>query len=154
MRNRLCRSYLMRMVIPQHILAVVQSDLQLISSLRRFLEVNGFPSLTVARNSEEAILYLRGVGIYQDRFRYPLPSIVILDSLNPEGADLEVLGWLREHPRYAELPVIILCAERHSPVHVACMLDPGCFIVDRGSFGDLLDAMRAVTSGETFSGTV
>lgn len=142
------------MVISQHILAVVQSDLQLIGSLRRCLEVNGFPSLTVARNSQEAILYLRGVGIYEDRFRYPLPAVLILDSLNPGGGDLEVLGWVRENPRYRELPVVILCAERHSAVHVACMLDSGCYIVDRGNFNDLLDAMRTVTLGETLTGGV
>ena len=36
----------------QHILAVVQSDLQYICSLRRVLETNGFPSVTIARNSQ------------------------------------------------------------------------------------------------------
>ena len=135
------------MMGPNHILAVVQSDLQLICSLRGFLENNGYPSVTVARNSQESILYLRGVGIYADRFRYPLPSLLILDSLNPDGGDLEVLGWVRGKSSFVHLPVVILCAEKHSPAHVTCMLDPDSFIVDRGNFDELLDALHTATSG-------
>ena len=136
---------------PTHILAVVQSDLQLICSLRTFLEASGYPSVTVARNSQEAILYLRGVGIYSDRSRYPLPSLLVLDSLNPDGSDLEVLGWIREHSGFSTIPVLILCAEKHSPLHVTCMLDSASFIVDRTNFNDLLDAMRNAASGKLHS---
>ena len=137
----------------RHILAVVQSDLQLIGSLRRRLEENGFPSLTVARNSQEAILYLRGIGIYQDRMRYPLPSVVILDSQNPDGVDLEVLGWMRERQGgpFETLPVIFLSAESHSFVHVACALDPAAFFVDRANLGDLLDALHTLLGSESLA---
>lgn len=126
----------------RHILAVVQRDLQLICALRSVLEENGFLSLTVARNSEEAILYMRGVGIYQDRSRHPLPSVAILDSQNPESVDLEVLAWMRERHAFSALPVIFLCEESHSSAHVGCALDPASFIVDRANFEDLLDALR------------
>ena len=136
-------SILNRMIASQQILAVVQSDLQLISSLRSFLELNHYPA-SVARNSQEAILYLRGVGIYANRLHYPQPSILILDSLNPDGADLEVLAWVRNEPEFVDVPVLILCTERHSPAHVTCMLDPNCFVVDRGNFADLLDALRLI----------
>ena len=131
-------------MIPAHILAVVQSDLQLISSLRRVLEESGFPSLTVARNSEEAILYLRGVGIYQNRIRYPVPSAVILDSQSPEGVDLEVLARLRERNAFTALPVIFLCAESHLAKNVACALDSDSYFVDRENFGELLYTLRSL----------
>ena len=131
-------------MVSRHILAVVQSDLQLICLLRRVLEENGFSSLTIARNSEEAILYLRGVGIYQDRSRYPVPAVVILDSHNPEGVDLEVLAWLREKTAFNALPVIFLCSEAHTMVHVGCALDPASFIVDRDNFADLIDSLRTL----------
>jgi len=135
----------------RHILAVVQRDLQLICALRRVLEENGFPSLTVARNSEEAILYMRGVGIYQDRSRYPLPSVAILDSQNPECVDLEVLAWMRERDAFSALPVIFLCEESHSLMHVGCALDPASFIVDRANFEDLLDALRNLIGPESIA---
>jgi CheY-like chemotaxis protein len=137
-------------MVSRHILAVVQSDLQLICSLRRVLDENGFPSLTVARNSEEAILYLRGIGIYQNRSRYPLPALVVLDSQNPDAVDLEVLAWLRERSAFCEVPVIFLCTESHSFVHIACALDPASFIVERGNCDDLLDALRNLLGPQTF----
>jgi DNA-binding response OmpR family regulator len=131
------------MIASQQILAVVQSDLQLISSLRTLLESNNVAA-SVARNSQEAILYLRGVGIYANRLRYPQPSILVLDSLNPDGADLDVLSWVRSEPEFADMPVLILCTERHSPAHVTCMLDPNSFVVDRAHLDDLLDALRLI----------
>ena len=136
-------------MVSPHILAVVQSDLQYICSLRASLEDNGFPSFTVARNSQEAILYLRGIGIYQDRFRYPLPRVLILDSQNPDGSDLEVLGWVRDWRGFANLPVIILCQEQHSQAHVTCMLDPAAFLVDRSNRTELVDALRNTASPGT-----
>lgn len=132
------------MKVLHHILAVVQSDLPLICSLRRTLELNGYFSFSAARNSQEAILYLRGVGIYQDRFHYPLPTVMVLDSHNPDSIDLDVLAWLRENPGLRDLPVIILCSEKHAPVHCSCMLDSGCFLVDRSDFSDLLDALHTL----------
>ena len=135
----------------RHILAVVQRDLQLISALRRVLGENGFPSLTVARNSQEAILYMRGVGIYQDRSRYPLPSVAILDSQNPESVDLEVLAWMRERSAFSALPIIFLCKESHSLAHVGCALDPASYIVDRANFEDLLDALRNLIGPESIA---
>lgn len=128
----------------QHILAVVQSDLQYICSLRRILEVNGHPSVTVARNSQEAILYIRGVGIYQNRRHYPIPSLVILDCQNTDGVDLEVLAWIRERSPVAPIPLVLLCSEKHGHGHVTCALDPYSFIVERENFGDLLDALQNI----------
>jgi DNA-binding response OmpR family regulator len=130
------------MAVSHHILAVVQSDLPLICNLRRTLELNSYSAFSVARNSQEAILYLRGVGIYQDRFHYPLPTVMILDSGNPDGIDLEVLAWLRENSGFADLPVIILCSEHHASTHLSCMLDPGCFLADRSNLFELVDALR------------
>jgi DNA-binding response OmpR family regulator len=139
----------MAMISP-HILAVVQSDLQLICSLRRVLEENGFPSLTIARNSQEAILYLRGIGIYQNRVRYPVPGVVILDSQNPEGVDLDVLAWLREGNSFSAIPLIFLCAESHSADHMACALDPESYIVDRANSRDLIYTLRNLLRVQTF----
>jgi DNA-binding response OmpR family regulator len=138
-------------MISPHILAVVQSDLQLIGSLRRILPDNGFPSLTIARNSQEAILYLRGVGIYQNRVRYPVPSAIILDSQNPEGVDLDVLAWLRERSAFMATPVIFLCAESHSATHVVCALDPDSYLVDRANFDELIYTLRTLLGAQSFS---
>ena len=128
----------------QRILAVIQSDLQLIAELRRVLENDQFRSVAVSRSCQEAILYLRGVGIYANRARYPLPTMFILDCQNPGTEDLEVLSWVRERPEFSHLPLLLLCAERHRHLHVTCALDPACYIVDREDPAEILDVVRTV----------
>lgn len=128
----------------QHILAVIQSDLHLIGELRRVLETDPFRTLSVSRNGQEAILYLRGVGIYANRARYPLPTMFVLDCQNPDGEDLEVLSWVRERPEFSHLPVLLLCAEKHGNLHVTCALDPACYIVDRERSEEILDVVRTI----------
>src|SRR6187455_1955774 len=64
--------------------------------------------LRVARYGNEAILYLKGIGIYGDRNHYPLPSLIIIDLSTPDGSGLAVLGWIRRQPDFHYVPVIIL----------------------------------------------
>ncbi len=64
--------------------------------------------LRVARYGNEAILYLKGVGIYGDRTHYPLPSLIIIDLTIPDGSGMAVLGWVRRQTEFNEVPVIIL----------------------------------------------
>ncbi|HEX7861881.1 MAG TPA: response regulator [Verrucomicrobiae bacterium] len=64
--------------------------------------------LRVARYGNEAILYLKGVGIYSDRTHYPLPGLIIIDLAVPDGSGLAVLGWIRRQEEFNNVPVIIL----------------------------------------------
>lgn len=131
-------------MLPRHTyLAVIQADLQLICSMRHALEGGGLGALAVARNGQEAILYLRGVGIYADRRRYPLPSAVILDCDSPNGEDLEVLAWMRERRQFWRTPVVMLCREEHQ-LHITCALDSACLMVDRRDLGELVEALESL----------
>lgn len=126
----------------------MQNDLQMIFALRRFLESVGFPSLSVARNEQEAVLYLRGVGVYENRLKYPTPSILVLDSDSRDGCDLEVLAWVRTHPGYANLPVIFLCRDNNLYLRTTSALDDHCFLVDRANFKELADALKIISQHE------
>ena len=64
--------------------------------------------LKIARYGNEAILYLKGVGIYGDRSHYPLPQIIILDMSIADGSALSVLGWIRKQPAFSAIPVFVL----------------------------------------------
>src|SRR5262245_30576164 len=61
-------------------------------------------------NGKIATEYLAGAGIYADRDTYPLPRIVLLDLMLPVMDGFEVLSWIRAHPRFTNLPVIVLTA--------------------------------------------
>jgi CheY-like chemotaxis protein len=118
------------------IVAVVEQDLQLIFRLQELCSDYGL-KLIVARSPEEATLYLRGVGIYANRMRYPLPGLIVLDTESSGAGDLAMLAWLREHPQFRSIPVGLLALEPPHKVHVACAIDPDCFIIDRNSLWEL-----------------
>lgn len=65
-------------------------------------------SLRVARYGSEAILYLKGIGIYGNRKQYPLPDVILIDLAVPDGSGLAVLGWVRRQARFDSIPIIVL----------------------------------------------
>ena len=46
-------------------------------------------------NGDDAVAYLAGKGEYNDRSRYPLPDLLVLDSRMPGRDGIEVLEWVR-----------------------------------------------------------
>jgi len=56
----------------------------------------------------EVIRYLQGEGMYHDRQRYPIPALLLLDLRMPCKSGLETLRWIRPHPQFHDLPVVIL----------------------------------------------
>jgi CheY-like chemotaxis protein len=64
----------------------------------------------VVLNGRDAVDYLAGHGRFQDRQRYPLPSLVLLDLSLPVLRGFEVLAWMREQPEFKKLPVVIFSA--------------------------------------------
>lgn len=41
----------------------------------------------------------------------PVPALVLLDGQMPRMGGLELLAWLRGHPRFSEVPVVLLTSE-------------------------------------------
>ena len=88
--------------------------------------------LRIARYGNEAVLYLRGVGIYSDRRNYPLPTLVILDLTNPDGSAMALLGWIRDHPDFTRVPILILAGpDQSEQVQNAFDRGANAFLVSR-----------------------
>jgi len=68
------------------------------------------PGLDVhtAVNGLEGLAYLRGLPPFEDRSRYPIPNLVILDLYMPELDGFEVLAWIRQHLQEAKFPIVVL----------------------------------------------
>jgi CheY-like chemotaxis protein len=62
----------------------------------------------VCRDGLEAIDYLKGKGPYEDREAFPFPQMMISDVKMPRCSGLELLKWLRTHPKCSVVPVIML----------------------------------------------
>ena len=59
------------------------------------------------RDGEEAIDYLNGKPPFDDRERYPFPSLLLLDVKMPKMNGFDVLAWLRGRPYVDQLPVVV-----------------------------------------------
>jgi CheY-like chemotaxis protein len=64
--------------------------------------------LRVVNERREAIDYLRGSAHYGDRLLFPLPAVMIINLRLPALAGFDVLSWIREQPRFKDLPVVIV----------------------------------------------
>src|SRR5258708_8083201 len=71
--------------------------------------------LQIARDGAEAISYLDGEGHYADRYRFPLPILILMDLQMPRVSGFQVLEWLHDHPDLRDIPVTILTSSDHDP---------------------------------------
>ena len=74
----------------------------------RILAKAGISPVFHVADGKQAMDYLAGEGAYQDRARYPLPEVVLLDLKMPEFSGHEVLEWIRSQPRFQTLKVYVL----------------------------------------------
>ncbi len=101
--------------------------------------------LRVARYGNEAILYLKGVGIYSDRTHYPLPELIIIDLALPDGSGLAVLGWIRRQAEFNHVPVIILVdGDDHKNAQQAFDKGANAYYLKRDDFDGLARMVRGL----------
>lgn len=101
--------------------------------------------LRVARYGNEAILYLKGVGIYNDRTHYPLPELIIIDLAVPDGSGLAVLGWIRRQAEFNSVPVIILVdPDQNKTLQDAFDKGANAYYIKRNDFEGLARMIRCL----------
>src|SRR6185295_10439329 len=93
---------------PRTILLVEDNPDDALFAQRAFGRVCPEARLQLARDGEEAISYLSGKGIYGDRDRYPLPTLILLDLKLPRKSGFEVLERRNGEPEPREIPVVVL----------------------------------------------
>jgi len=93
---------------PEHaVVFVIENHADYMYQLEQSLRKAALPiDLKIARYGSEAVLYLKGVGIYGDRATYPLPQVIVLDLDLPDGSTLAVLGWIRQQTELTGVSVI------------------------------------------------
>src|SRR5438552_8400329 len=92
-----------------HVILVADDDPDDVFLLSRAFLTAGLPHRVMhVRDGQEAISYLAGEPNYIDRFKYPLPRLLMLDLSAKQNAGLNLLDWLRQRPELGEVPVIVI----------------------------------------------
>jgi DNA-binding response OmpR family regulator len=108
--------------------------------------------LKVARYGNEAILYLKGIGVYADREHYPVPNLMLIDMSLPDGSALSVLGWIRRQPALEKVPVIMLVhPTQQNYLQEALDLGANSYFVTRDDFDTLIRMIRELQLPSEFS---
>jgi CheY-like chemotaxis protein len=58
-------------------------------------------------NGQVGIDYLTGAGAYGDRTQFPFPDLIVSDIKMPALNGLEFLRWLKNHPEFMVVPVVV-----------------------------------------------
>ena len=96
-------------------------------------------SMQTVNNGEEAIAYLKGEGIYANRDKYPLPTVMLLDLNMPKVNGFGVLTWVRSQPVLKRLSIIILTASgRQEDIERAFDLGTNSYLVKPATMAGLI----------------
>ena len=102
------------------------------------------PIYSVA-NGMGAIAYLNGNSPYQNRARYPLPAMILLDIKMPQIDGFEVLQWIRHQPAFANLPVVMLTAsDQIQDVNTAYQLGANSVLVKPLDTASVVELSRSI----------
>jgi CheY-like chemotaxis protein len=127
------------------IILLIENDKDYIYLLEQAFHKAGIRNpLKIARYGNEAILYLRGIGIYSDRRNYPLPKLILLDMTNPDGSSEKVLEWIREQEGFVATPILVLAGAAQSAARQAADRDANAHLVHREDFRELTGMIHSL----------
>ena len=96
-------------------------------------------------DGEAAIDYLSGEGMYADRNRFQLPSLILLDLKMPRATGFEVLRWIRNHPELGNLPVVVLSgSELQEDIRHAYSVGANSYLVKPLGFDALVTLVKSI----------
>ncbi|HLX69600.1 MAG TPA: response regulator, partial [Verrucomicrobiae bacterium] len=127
------------------ILLVDDSENDLILMRAAFKKAEFNIPLQELHDGEEAIAYLKGEGLYSDRRRFPLPTVMMLDLNMPKLNGFDVLAWVQTQPALKHLSIIILTASmRMEDVEESFDLGAHSFLVKPASMEKLVAMIRCL----------
>ena len=123
----------------------IEDDSNDVFFFQRAMEKAGVANpIQVARDGQEAIDYLQGVGKFADREQFPLPALILLDLKLPLVMGLDVLKWIRQEAGLT-VPIVLLTASaQESDIAAAYCLGANGFLVKPSQSSVLVDIAKAI----------
>ena len=96
-------------------------------------------------DGEELLDFLKRRGQYERMQGQPLPGLLILDINMPRKDGMQALQEIKEDSELQEIPVLMLTSSnRDEDMIRAYTLDVSGYINKTGSFGSLIEIMKAI----------
>ncbi len=122
-----------------HILLAEDDENDALLMQRAFRKTGERVTMTVLRNGQEVIDYLKGSHVYSDRSRYPLPDLLLLDLKMPQRNGFEVLEFVKTNEALKRIPTVLLSSSRQQrDVLKAYDLRANSYLVKPTAFDDLM----------------
>ncbi len=99
--------------------------------------------IIIARDGQEALDYLFGVGPFAGRDTTQLPQVVLLDLKLPKIDGLEVLKQIRSNPQTQLLPVVVLTSSNEErDIVTSYSLGANSYVRKPVDFAQFMEAAR------------
>ena len=95
-------------MLSKTVVLVAEDDEADYAFLKCMLRETPLAALFRVADGEETIKYLKGVGDFRDRRKFPLPNILLLDLKLPKLSGFEVLEWIAPQPCFGTMRIFIL----------------------------------------------
>jgi CheY-like chemotaxis protein len=95
-------------VDPVAILLVEDNPMDVELTVRAFKRNRMTNPVMIARDGQEALDYIHRQGKFSDPDSSPVPGLILLDIRLPRVDGLEVLGEIKGHAIYKQIPVVML----------------------------------------------
>ncbi|MES1166770.1 MAG: response regulator [Pseudomonadota bacterium] len=128
----------------KRILLVEDSLKDIDLTLAALEEHNLANEVIVARDGIEALDFLHRREKFANRDDN-LPAVIFLDIKMPKIDGLEVLRQMKSHPRFKNIPVVMLTSSNEEPDLAACYaLGANAYVVKPVDFQQFIDAVKQV----------
>ena len=122
-------------ILNRPILLVEDNPMDVDLTIRAFAKRKIVNPIEVARDGEEALAYLPRWEAGE-----PLPAVILLDLKLPKVSGLEVLRYLKAHPQFRPIPVVVLTSSAEDrDIQTAYDLGTNSYIVKPVDFEKFLE---------------
>jgi two-component system, response regulator len=111
-------------------------------TIRALKKFNFANNLVHMKDGAEALDFLFGRGIYEERNVGQCPRVMLLDLKLPKVSGLEVLRAVKSDPVLCKLPVVIVTSSTEDPdIRTAYELGANSYVVKPVEFDSFMNAM-------------
>ena len=103
--------------------------------------------LQAVEDGEAAVRYLQATHNPADPNGVLLPDVVLTDLKMPRMNGLELLAWIKQHPQFGNLPVVMLSSsEDAEDIRRANELGASSYFVRPGSLKELIEILQKIVT--------